>query len=379
MIVLHSEFARAPFGHGGERRSAQIQRLLVRHGLECPQLEELAKAVQGRWLAKVFLAASLRTRYQQLRGSARTFGKLGGDALRILPIFRSEAPGVLVWESGGSQRLHIPVVARRAGWKVIAVPHNLESLVPTQRSHRSGGVSPHWLPEEIAMLSQCDRVFTIAREEQWLLQLHGIAADFLPYQPSGRVTASLRAIRSRRASRSPASPVRNLLMIGTYGNPPTRRGMLALVREWPKLQAEWEAKCVLNVAGYGSERIAADLSLPQHVNLHGEVDNERLDRLLVEADAVLLHQEPSSGALTRIPEMLIAGVPVLANAAAARSWFRQEGVSVYESLADLKQLLQSPLAMPPEPAAPTAEEQRFLEAVRTLESAARTEPLGASK
>ena len=67
--------------------------------------------------------------------------------------------------------------------------------------------------------------------------------------------------------------------------------------------------------------------------------SEELEELFATALAVIIHQIPSAGALTKIPELLNAGVPVIVNENAARTYFNLPGVNVYQELGELPELL----------------------------------------
>ena len=67
---------------------------------------------------------------------------------------------------------------------------------------------------------------------------------------------------------------------------------------------------------------------------------EELESLMVESDCLIINQQATSGALTRIVETLIAGMPVFANLNASRDYFGVEGVFLYHSFEELYDLLR---------------------------------------
>jgi hypothetical protein len=69
------------------------------------------------------------------------------------------------------------------------------------------------------------------------------------------------------------------------------------------------------------------------------VTDEALFELLAEARGLLVHQDRGAGALSRITEALVAGVPVIANRIAARSTRGYQGVSVYDTPEELRSLI----------------------------------------
>lgn len=53
---------------------------------------------------------------------------------------------------------------------------------------------------------------------------------------------------------------------------------------------------------------------------------------MIKCDALLVNQPPTTGALTRVTEFLLAGIPVIMNVQSAHSHFNMEGVTIYDNL-----------------------------------------------
>jgi hypothetical protein len=124
----------------------------------------------------------------------------------------------------------------------------------------------------------------------------------------------------------------------------------------------------IRVVGLETERLR-NVQRPPSVDVRGYVDNDTLDEMLISARAVLIHQRAGVGALTRIPEMLVAGVPVIASGVAARSAHEFEGVYTYEAPYELEALMRGdPLPMPPVPQRAVDAEERFVETMRRVAS-----------
>jgi hypothetical protein len=246
-----------------------------------------------------------------------------------------------VWEpSSDYDDFHIPLVCKRHDVRVVALPHNLESLVPRRASAVSGRAAPDWFLEEVELLRKCDSVVTISTEEQWLLGLHGINALYVSYSPSQRVVEELLAIRKTRSEKPANGP---LLMMGTANNPPTAQGMRRVL-EW---FSEAKASVPLMVAGYGTEAFAGEYrELPSTVSIRGSVAHAELREMLCTCRAVLVFQEGSSGALTRLQEMRLAGIPVIANRVSLRSYGNIGGLHVLSGLEDLEDLCLGDLEAP---------------------------------
>jgi hypothetical protein len=227
-----------------------------------------------------------------------------------------------------------PLVDILAGLQVpiIAVCHNLESLVYNQASQ----CRAHDLfKEEIAVLSRCRMTIAISREEVLLLNNLGIPAQFFPYFPPTPVLGRLDAVRASRV----AGAKEGIILIGNAKNPPTRDGMIEAALYWEQQHLERVAGRLM-VAGFDTETMAPYLPAGSGVKLLGSLSNEQLDSILCRVRACLCYQERGAGALTKICEMLIAGVPVIANTVAARSYHGMTGVLEFSVLDGLRSALE---------------------------------------
>lgn len=367
MYLIHSLFTTDPNGHGGEKRSAQIVQILSENSIYPIFLNNTAKALHWNRFQKIFasfpFARKLGIPLWDLRGLTR----LGGGILHFKGIFTSYSKNsVLLWESTHPKMFSLPILAKRAGLKIIALPHNLESLVPGQSSYLSGKIAPHWFEEEIKALSFCDSVITISREDQWLLRLYGINADYLPYFPPEKALVLLKEIRNKRSKGKNNKNVKKLLALGTIGNTPTRLGIIEMIREINLFINREGVNIELHIVGYGSELLINYIPISNSIVLHGSLPTKALSNLLIDMDAVIVHQFPTTGCLTRISEMLIAGLPIISNINAARSWERWRGVHIYETWDELNSLLQSDFQIPTTPQRPINHEQHFLSILNML-------------
>jgi hypothetical protein len=342
-VLRQTIFNSDPSGHGGEKRTAQISELLKINNIEYLLVPSLIKQKLSFHLIQS-LILSIKLNFQIL-GRLKTFGS-GSNFLKriyhsaliinsIKELSFSTLP-VFLWEGTKSQNYIYPLYYKKLKYRVIGIPHNLESLVPGGKSEITQKESPGWLSEEIEMLRLCDIVFTISSEENLLLKQFRINSHYLPYHPSGDTLNHLLQIRSVREERKVNEQVRKLLLLGSVINEPTRLGMIDRI-DWfihSKIQ-----NCRLIIAGYSSENLKVHINDKENIELEGSVSAEKLFEILKDVDAVLIHQVASSGALTRISEMLIAGIPVLVNPVCARSFYNRDGVNIYESDRQLESLI----------------------------------------
>jgi hypothetical protein len=263
---------------------------------------------------------------------------------------------VLFWEYTHRNEQAVPFLARKLGYAVVAAPHNIEALVPNMPPSLSG-VNCRHISEEARALEAANSIFTISREEQWFLAFFGLPSFHLPYFPAAKLAAQFFSVRASRRSVKPG----RLLILGNAGYLPTRAGMTELIR---LLRASPDgASLPVDIAGFGTE-LFQQLVKDTAYRVHGTVSESGLAELLKNARATLIHQTAGAGALTRIPEMLIAGVPVIANSIAARSHAPLDGLYVYETPAELTELLKRPFAEPELPDRPVAAERRLVDALR---------------
>jgi hypothetical protein len=346
-------------GHGGNRRARQVHDLLLEAGLEiitaAPVRDSAVEGLRqarvgaiGRYLRDVHLNPVRRARVGL--GFARNYG----DARRAFA--RRPDVRALVWED--TFNAHVLHAAKDQGLRVIAIPQNLESLVPGFVEVRTRQALPWSFEYEVAQLRLADRVFTISREEQWLLRLRGVAAEYLPFFPDASLKRRWLDLRRRRTG-----PFDRFVVLGSAVNPPTRAGIIEFL-DWARTGGG-PRDVPIHVVGHGTQEL-------RHLGggnvfVEGSLDDAALEAHLLRARAVILHQPAAVGALIRVSEMLLAGIPLLANPVAARSTAGYAGLTVYESLTDLSRLLESAgWPEPPVPEAPISLQGAFTHAVEEL-------------
>ena len=341
-VVRYTKFANNPHGDGGCKRSAQIEEYWRSQSLEfidekfvLPKQYSIGQAVVWVMRAVWFVFGDMRRlscgggkfySYKKLYKTILTY------ALRIPAIYDKyvEKEVTFLWEN--TNDVASLYLMKAAGAKIIAYPHNLESLVPTQADPITHKKSPHWLYEEIERLKLCDEVYAISKEETWLLQLFGVNAKYYPYYPPKEVEQELLEIKKKRIARSP-NEKKQYLILGSATNPPTRRGMQMLIDYFGQQK---DVNFTIHVAGYNTETLRVKRNT---IVNHGTVNTETLDELLITTDGIIIYQPTTSGALTRIVENRIAGIPIYANFGAARDFYNLQDVHVYNEIEELNDIL----------------------------------------
>ncbi len=330
-LVCNTKFKLDPFSDGGSKRSVQIREVLERNGI--PYVDDafvLPKHVTKIQLVKWAFRAVAFIRLHYPKKTVKSLSRY----IRLVKYYALRIPIVLdkykdqnvdfLWENTNDRDMLY--LLKATGHRVIGMPHNIESLVR--------GKSVTALGAEVANLKNCDAVFTISKEETWLLRLLGLNAYYLPYYPPQAAESLLLSIRRERERRvSKSSKV--FALLGSATNVPTRSGMQALV----DFAATRDLPFKLIVAGYGTETLKS-VSNPQIV-FRGTLSNEDLEKLLVDIDGIVIYQPPTTGALTRIPEMLLAGIPVFANFNASRNYFGIAGIEQYNTFDELFEILKT--------------------------------------
>ena len=95
----------------------------------------------------------------------------------------------------------------------------------------------------------------------------------------------------------------------------------------------------LIIAGFGTEALVKQFKdLPSCISILGSVSKDVYQKLLKTCKAVLIYQHSGTGVLTRIPELMIAGIPIIANSIALRSFHHLKGLYTLPNLEALNNL-----------------------------------------
>lgn len=355
-IIRQTGFTPDPNGHGGNRRTAQITELVESAGLK---IADLISNIQTNKWNRYLKGIQFIIKHKFMVSTSFRMVGICGHYYQIYhkKLSQHEGRKILLWEATNNYLL--PYVAKELGFKIIAIPQNLESLVKPNLDPYSGQGWPGSFESEIEHLAKADAVFGISREEQWLLKLRGINADYLPYYPPEPILNNLLNLRQARTS----SKKQRYLILGSAINPPTREGMIEQLQWLDQIRTKIDLK--LDIAGYGTEQLKSSSEL-YNVTLHGSVTPDRLNQLLAETRVMLVHQKAGAGALMRIPEMVIAGIPVIANSNACRSAFNYPGVYCYDNGEELAQLMSKHLETPSILQRPLEAEKRFIDCLKQL-------------
>lgn len=301
--LLHVKlYATSSEKHGGVKRTKQLSEIIADIG--CDHLVQDIAAPELTYDIPKLLTSGLITRAfwhvvhrrLSLRG-ALTFALRGSALLRLVEKIN---PTIVLLETGPGRSLLLPQVLAFHNIPFITFPHNIEGLVPGQ-IQTSFPTQWQGLAWERAAYSAAERTFTISDFDAAILRTMGVAASCLPYFPAKADQINFRRVRERRTE----SEKTFALILGTVRNPPTRIGMQRLLAD---LASEHDSDHYV-VAGYGTEELGHFAS--PNISIKGGVSDSELEELLVGCQYVLVQQVQTTGLMTRMTEMNLAGVPLL--------------------------------------------------------------------
>lgn len=344
-IIYFSRSLNNPSGHGGDKRTAQVCDILDRtlnynFFSICdvpfaipPRLNELLHNPSGYFQKK-------RSHFLKQKFTNEKFDKWSlrfRDHLLYLHLQAKyfiesldKTPELLIVDD---PVFVAPIVfyAKARGIPVTAFSQNVETLSREQVEY---GSQRELFTYELELLSQCDLVVTISQEESWLLRNFGLDPVYLPYFPVKQVADRCAAVREERKGSTKA----DFLLMGTVGNLPTLEGMRRVIAAIAGSNILGEYRLI--VAGYGTMQLADFVDDPR-IDVRGDLSDAELDELLTATKGCIVYQENASGALTKIPELLLAGVPVIANSHAARSHHNLPGIFEFDTIVQLADQLQA--------------------------------------
>lgn len=312
------------WGDGGTKRSAQINACLRE---TCPESEihEIVLPLQLGWRNALLVLLqprhwgglfrlrklNLRLAVRGVRDAKIIAGHMGelGDRIKAV-----------VWEATMS-----PGVFLACDKPILGFPHNIEALNLAGRQLLGRKTPLPALVDEFSMLRKCSRLYFIAKEEAYLARLLGLSCGYLPYYPPADVCDKLEGIRLRRQSSTPGEV---FLILGSASNAPTASALKKLLAGI-KSRSDISHRQFI-VCGNATENWAQECST--NVVVQGRVSEAELTRLFETCRAAIVFQEEGSGMLTRITELLLGGVPVVANQHAVRSVEMHVGLSIAADL-----------------------------------------------
>lgn len=180
-------------------------------------------------------------------------------------------------------------------------PHNIEYLVPRSVNKIfNSKVSEYAF--ELNIYNNAPKIYTISSFDAAVLTANGVSGvELLEYRPVDIFFDELLRIKDARKN---FSNKQGVLLLGSVGNSPTFDSMTQLF----KLISASQTKLEFKLVGFGTESLKH--IAPKTVKFLGSISDQELASQLVKCKAALIYQQPTSGMLTRIIELLIVGIPV---------------------------------------------------------------------
>jgi len=328
-VLVFSRFPPKPDGHGGCHRSHQLWRecveVLGEDRITLIPYTKRSRAAWTRWHRWWTQSVQLRRNPLSVLGTTAVAWDMARAVTFSEPLRQyethlreRETPALCivedaVWFSG------IILANQRRGIPTWTCPQNLESLDfegPLDVTRRARTLSRLGdLAGELTMLKACQARFAISRVEAGFLSGVGLDTEFYPYRPVGEVREFFTRIRAARQRGSVQPGL--VVLIGSATHVPAREGM-----EWFLGQARAQglpAGVRIEIAGVQTDKLPGLAGFGDRVVARGWVEPAALEALLSRAQAALIPQFSGFGALTRLSELPMAGIPVLASAHAVHS------------------------------------------------------------
>lgn len=225
--------------------------------------------------------------------------KISLQATKLIKLVDGSTFDILVLETAPGLSLHFMRYLAGRNIPYIAMPHNVEFLVPHQHDRTFSNSSALFAAETYGY-QRALKVVAICDFDRSVLRCIGASASTLPYYPTVDEENIFLDIRNKRSQKN-AAPT--FLLLGTVENGPTYEGVKVFL-DW-HLQSNSTLQVI--VAGHGTEKFSKYAN--GNITILGSVSNDCLEALLLDVSAILINQPQTSGFLTKIVEMNLCGIP----------------------------------------------------------------------
>ena len=182
---------------------------------------------------------------------------------------------------------------------------------------------------EVEIYKKATQCVAISKVDAFLLSIFNKNVILYPYFPSSVDVLRFEKIRMVRKIGNIDESL--FIIMGTVSNSPTKLGIEYLLSF---LQDKKTEKNRFELIGFGTENYI-NLACG-NISILGSVPDEVLDVKLALTSAVIIFQPPTTGFLTRIVELNLAGVPVFINKSyIPAQGLEKFGILSYENLSDI--------------------------------------------
>lgn len=293
-------YPQAIVAHGGTKRSAQIRQIAESNGYETYKFEGLKKYTVKAFKSPLKLAQSILVTFKHMRHDLTISGLFcmiiyGVELLKILK-YEKDIKFIVEVAAGKNLLLANFLRVRNVNYEVY--PHNIEFLVPNQMQGYFKNLSSVFRTE-LSIFKMATSIHAISDFDATIIKCLGLEnVDVVPYTPVGRYLEELIYVRNCRVN----SIKKEIMIIGSVSNPPTKKGLSELVWEIERC-----GKKKYFLIGFGTECFKSLES--DKLSILGTVTSEVLKEKMSTCTAILIKQPQTTGILTRMIEANIAGVP----------------------------------------------------------------------
>ena len=336
--------------HGGVLRTRQITQLLrsvnltnnylfynsrIRNSLFNP-IVTLSAIILSVFLFNTKLLKRAALNPLNVLYSAASLSKLSLFLLlRFYPISKSSRR-IVFWESNVHYNYSSLLLFKKLGFKIVALPHNIESLVNDKLDHYllcdSAGSQ---FESETFYLSLCDYILPISHLDCHNLSSLNTPVCCLPYIPQHDPCSLNYSVYKSRSSDTILNPP-IIVVPSTCDNPPSFRAAQELIHHISSSRSL--ESYTFHFCGKGSQRLQLP-STASNVVLTGYLQNRQYEDLLCSCTSILIYSRSLTGLLTRVTELESTGIPLIVNSDASVQHPSSPCLFTYSSLEDISSLL----------------------------------------
>lgn len=346
-VFFISVYAPAPRSGGGPRRSHQVlyelQEFFGAENVTLIRSDEILPNVRsvGTWFHRMIgrCKRTVANPLQLLSRERYGIAHIPPGALRRYRQLLERVPGPKLCVLENPRLAALTATNDRMGIKTVMAPWSFESftnnLAPmistfgkmkARRATILDSMNARAIltsfANELIFNARATRTWCLSRLEDHFLQASGITSGYFPYYPIGESDDCLVSVRRERR------PELGLFVICGGAN---GQNMLALQSFLQSLKRN-DIPAGARIAITGLERLPEDWAshLGAQIEFVGSLEEECFHSLLSRSHAVLIPQRCGFGCMTRIPDMLCAGIPVVADAIVANGNGEVPGVRYLE-------------------------------------------------
>ncbi len=186
-------------------------------------------------------------------------------------------------------------------------PQNIEYLAPKANSDGYFKENYYKYSLEIKAYQNAKSVTTVSIFDKAILDCHQISSFLLPSYPTNSSFKNYSEIAEERKlqQKNKLLNQKNILLIGTTYNHPTREGLRKLLNYIQISQFPYQ----VTVIGYGTSEFCRYNS--DRINVLGTVSEEKLKQLMIETTCLLINTIQTSGYLFKVVEFNLSGIPII--------------------------------------------------------------------